>query len=294
MPVGLRRFFPDNDPDSITQNETMSGQRTAPVPKNGQELSRTLSQVLEVQRKQLNVERTQLKKVSSIRRILMIMLGIFIGLLAMVGLLILFNVVAINLRYDVLIQHLNRARRAGRYTKSAFGTAAALKFPALKGWFGFEQNNVTPQALAIAYYSTGWSQLMEKDPDKEMDYVAELEQLGDQGDASGSFSSAKQLVCEVIGKPNNVPECLDACPGPVGMTSADYANNMIDMALGIGFAASMLIPGWGELMGIVGAAAGLGFGYFTTNQADKQSRSSCGGQNGGACIDDLGNVCDSG
>lgn len=271
------------------------------VPESGLELSRTLRKLSDEQRKQtqvlqqsVRVERAQLKKVSSIRRILMIMLGIFIGLLAMVGLLILFNVVAINLRYDVLIQHLNRARRANRYSKSAFGTAAALKFPALKGWFGFEQNSVTPQALAIAYYSKGWSELMEKDPDQEMDYVAEIEQLGDQGDASGSFASAKQLICEVVGKPNNVPECLDACPGPVGMTTADYANNMIDMALGIGFAASMLIPGWGELMGVVGAAAGLGLGFFTTNQADRQSRTSCGGQNGGACINDLGNVCDSG
>lgn len=205
-----------------------------------------------------------IRKIDEVRFVLL--------LLAIAGILLLMisTYISIKQRYSWMIQQIDSAIASGGFSSehgSGWFIAFAYEYPIFSS---LRYNNDSfPAAVVYAYYTSQLSQYMVPNQNT---YLEEMFQVATNGlPGVNDKPTAQQIVCNVIGVPNNVAQCEQVCPGPNKLGLTDYATSGATWGMNGAFLGNMIVPGAGGAVGfIAGTVFGAGLSLFKEYSASVQ------------------------
>jgi hypothetical protein len=234
------------------------------------------------------------KSVRTQTRISEIRFALFIGFWIGIIIYALGIYISITERYDLMIKKVDSIPSPAwnpANPRSGFSIALAYEYPGIFGelLYGGATENF-PSAVIYGFYTTEFSKFLTGDPAR---YVPRLYNQAQLGTIKGtSTKSAIQLLCIVVGIPNNIAECveIDPCQGPTRNNVVDYLSAGSGLAFQGAFLGTEIGgPGIGTGIGaIVGAGVGIGLKLlreFSASEKCKKDNSK------GKCITGTNQAC---
>lgn len=177
-------------------------------------------------------------------------------------------------RYKFMVDHLKPLSDKGLTGASkAADFALAYDLPWYRPFLKSPANKpMVVDVILQGYYTSDFSRFIVANGEK---YVPELINRAIMGERDAKAEdTVKQILCDVVGRPNGVWQCLDLCPGPRDPSAIDYALNGFDWGLQGGFMASLFSHGASMIPGI-GVVAGVLFGVGMTVSDAISARNAC-------------------
>lgn len=203
-----------------------------------------------------------IQRVDKIRFILLI--------IAVAGLLLLIvsTYVTIYIRYKWMIDKIDEAIADGAFPDHGSGwfVAFAYEYPVFAALR--YNNNAFPAAVVYAYYSSQFSSYMMANQNIYLEQMFEAATNG-LPNVSGK-PTARQIVCQVVGVPNNISQCERLCPGPNSLGALDYTTSAASWGMQGAFLGE-LIPVAGPVFGFLGGSIlGAGLTFWKSINAQQQ------------------------